>query len=134
MLDKIIGKVTQQKYSLSTSIVGGVFATLAIKVGSDFAPDQVTKLLSETANNEIARAGFFFIVASWIHSGRVKKEIKLSFTTLTDAINNVATSLREDLKEHLNMIHSLDSQVKILDSRVTKLDGNKSYKEEGAVL
>lgn len=79
-----------------TSIVAGFGAGFAYVANLD--PSTVVGFMSDAAASEITRAGFFFLVAAWIHSGRMKKEIKANFVSLTDAINNVAVALRKDLE------------------------------------
>lgn len=64
-------------------------------------PDGVISLLSTTAQSEIAQAGFFFTLAAWLHSGRVRKEIRNNMEIFTiamsNSINNVADALKADM-------------------------------------
>ena len=60
-------------------------------------PTHVINFFSDTAQSQIAQAGFFFTLASWLHSSRVKKEIKDNFSALTMAIQNLGGALRADL-------------------------------------
>ena len=62
--------------------------------------EPLTKFLSESAQSSLAQNGFFFLLAAWIHGGRVKKEIRLNFSGLTEAINNVANTLRAEIENH----------------------------------
>lgn len=80
--------------------------------------DTIRSFLGEAASNQITQAGFFFTLAAWLHSGRVKKEIKLNFIDLTSAINNVAESLREDLKNHSNRLDNLTNRVKNVENNL----------------
>lgn len=75
-------------------------------------PETVSRLFGEAANNQIIQAGFFFTIAAFIHSGQVKREIKANFASLTDAINNVAASLREDLRSHSDKIEKNSYEVR----------------------
>lgn len=84
-------------------------------VGLD--PTGLVGVMSQAAQSQIAQAGFFFTLAAWIHSGRVKKEIKLNFTTLTEAINNIAKTLREDLEKHGKRLDSLEGRVQTLEKK-----------------
>lgn len=107
------------KKSLLTFSAGG-FAAGILTGFSDFNPEPLVAFLSESAQSQIAQAGFFFTIAAWLHSGRVKKEIKSNFDSLTNAINKVADAFREDLKRHGDRLDNLDSRVQILEVNPTK--------------
>lgn len=95
----------------------------ATLVGFDtgsFDPDVLQSFLSEAAQSEISKSGFFFIIAAWLHSGRMKKEIKLNFEHLTTAITSVADALRADMKIHRDRIDNLAKRVEDLEES-TKL-------------
>lgn len=81
-----------------SGIMAGFGAGLATILNMDAAI--VVGYLSDAAASEVTRAGFFFLMAAWIHSGRVKKEISKNFTSLTAAIDNVAVAFRKDLQSH----------------------------------
>lgn len=83
-------------------------------------PEMIQNFLSETAQSQIAQAGFFFTLAAWIHAGRVKKEIAKHFSSLTIAINNVALTLRQDL----------DAQKKVLEDHGGRIQ-NLEIKKQG---
>ncbi len=96
-------------------------------------PDLFVRYLSDTAANKIAQFGFLFTLAAWIHSGRVKKEIKENFSifsaaaeihakSLTDAINNVASALTQDLKIQSHRLAQVESKVDDLHSRIETLE------------
>ena len=95
---------------VGTGIGAGIYVLLG---GSDLS--QILNLASSAASSQIAQAGFFFTVAAWIHSGRVKREISKNFSSITDAINNVATALREDLQKHGERLDKLDKRVENLE-------------------
>lgn len=82
--------------------------------------EPVLKLFSETAQNQIAQAGFFFTVAAWLHSGRVKKEIRENFAALTVAIDKVAEAFREDLKAQGARLDNLTTRVTSLETATIK--------------
>lgn len=86
-------------------------------VASPENADAVVKLLSETAQSQLAQAGFFFTIAAWLHSGRVKKEIRENFSALTQAIDNVANAFREDLKLQGARLDNLASRVSSLENK-----------------
>lgn len=126
MLEKFTEKLTEPRFAFTSFITGWVVAAVAMYLGINLSHEQVSTFMSEGANNQIVQAGFFFTIASWIHSGRVKKEIKNSFNSLTEAINNVASSLREDLKKHSEKIDNHTEVIHTLDSRVTSLETTKT--------
>lgn len=74
-------------------------------------PNTILSYVSETASNQIVRAGFFFTVAAWLHSSRVKKEIAKNFAGLTEAITNLGIALGTRLDR--------------LEGRVKTLEENK---------
>lgn len=94
------GKILANKYSLIVLISGSSLALGASALGLDVNSENISTFLGNMAGNEIAQTGFLFTVAAWLHSGRVKKEIKDNFSSLTTAINNVAESFKQDLKAH----------------------------------
>ena len=101
--------------NIKTISVASLGLVLAGFIGVDVDPNKVSKIFSETAQNQIAQAGFFFTLAAYIHSGRVKKEIKSNFEALTTAINQVAEAFREDLKKHSERLDNLASRVEVLE-------------------
>lgn len=96
--------------------VVALLSTAGIAFGID--PETMNFTLQTLAGNQIAQAGFFFSVAAWIHSGRVKKEISKNFTSVTEAINNVASALRTDLEGQKKILEKLDRRVKTLEDKV----------------
>lgn len=88
----------------------------------------VTSFFSQASQSQIAQAGFFFTLAAWIHSGRVKKEISKNFgaltaainnvaTTSTAAINNVATTLSDELKSQAKILANHGQRLETLESK-----------------
>lgn len=73
-------------------------------------PETVMGHLPSWMLSDLARQVFLFTLAAWIHSGRVKKEIKTQFQTLADAIHGVESKLGP-------VIDNLDLRVKILESK-----------------
>lgn len=98
-------------------IVSGILVVGAVALGADVDSTKVMSMFSETANSQIAQAGFFFTIAAWLHAGRVKKEIKENFATLTTAINHVAEAFKEDLKRHGERLDNLSYRVKTLEDK-----------------
>lgn len=102
---------------VGTGLAAGLYALLS---GSD--PTQILTLASSAASSQIAQAGFFFTIAAWIHSGRVKREIGKNFSSITDAINNVATALREDLQKHGERLDKHEVKLDKISGRVETLE------------
>jgi hypothetical protein len=112
-----LGIVISKRVAGMATLGGG---TLGVLYGID--PNSFLTHLSLVSQNQIAQAGFAFTVAAWIHSGRVKQEIKLNFTCLTDALNNLADALRKELKEHSEQLASLRQDVQELQTQVKQGD------------
>lgn len=99
-------------------IIAGVTTVIGFVVGvQPETAEAILKFFSESAQNQIAQAGFFFMAASWIHSGRVKKEIRANFEALTMAIDKVADAFRADIRIHAARIDSLSDRVEDLESK-----------------
>ncbi len=73
-------------------------------------PDLITKYLSATLAADLTHQIFLFSLAAWIHSGRVKKEIRAQFSTLTNAIHGVENKLGP-------AIQHLDFRITVLETR-----------------
>lgn len=86
-------------------------------------PNSFLQILSQTAQSEITRMGFFFLLAAWIHSGRVKSEIAANFLALTEAINNVAKSLRDDLAAQSKVLANHGERLETLEKKTTSTGG-----------
>lgn len=108
-------KIKANKFSVIAVLSGWIVAGTII--APDIDPEQLKYIFGEAASNQIAQAGFFFTVAAWLHSGRVKKEIKENFSSLTQAINDVASAFREDLKAHSEQLKNLSSRVQSLEEK-----------------
>jgi hypothetical protein len=114
----VLGKLKQVK-AHHVAIFGGVVSTIGYQLSSK--PELLQKFIGEAANNQIIQTGFFFTVAAWLHSGQVKNEIRINFQSLTEAINNVATSLREDLKKHSDELVKLSVRVQTVENNLNTL-------------
>ncbi len=107
----------QKRYPLIiVAVLGWGLAIVAF--GAEYGVDHeaIKSFLGEAASNQITQAGFFFTMAAWLHSGRVKKEIKSNFENLTEALNNVAASLRDDLKNHSGRLDNLSMRVQNVEN------------------
>lgn len=100
---------------------GGIAATITFLLSSSYGAeikyDQIINVANDVFSSQMTQAGFFFTMAAWLHSGRVKKEIKDNFSSLTNAINNVAESFREDLKKHSERLDNLSVRVGSLEEK-----------------
>lgn len=102
----------------------GHFGSLLIGAGVTALLSMSTELLSsmvhmlgEAAQSQVAQAGFFFTIASLIHSGRMKKEIRANFEGLNNAIDRVSFALREDLQKHGERLDKLSDRVDKLETK-----------------
>lgn len=93
--------------------------------GGVIDPSHILTWVSEAASNQITQAGTYFLIAAWIHSGRVKKEIKSNFASLTAAIDNVSKTFQDDLKEHRDILMSHGEILANLVPRVDTLEKEK---------
>lgn len=103
------------------------FVAIGFSTGAAFlvSPEVIPTLVqafSDTAQSEIAQAGFFFTIAALLHSGRMKKEIRLNFEALTISIDKVAKAFHDDLKHHSEKIDGLSHRVSSLEIHNDKLD------------
>lgn len=85
--------------------------------------DALSSFLSVALQSQITQFGIAFSAAAWIHSGRVKKEIKTSFAGLSDAISELGVALREDLRSQAKRIENVEDGVQDIRLRVKKLEG-----------
>lgn len=109
---------TKKRLGVAATSAGlGAGAGWAFIAGLD--PETLMKFFNQTASSQIAQAGFFFTMAAWLHSTRVKKEIAKNFAALTEAINNVAVTLRQDLERH---DRNLNDHTERLEKHGDKLD------------
>lgn len=88
-------------------------------------PQAFMQHASDIANNQIAQAGFFFTLAAFIHAGRVKTEIRAAFSSLTDSINSLGTTLSQQLKNHESMLSDHKEKLDKLGEAVTELQKTK---------
>lgn len=80
------------------------------------------ELVRNIAGDEFAQQFFTWTaalgVASFIHSGRVKKEVR----AVVDALNNVALALKQDLKSHSERIEKVEKGLEKLIDRVDVME------------
>lgn len=101
----------------------GISAVVSGGLGTLYGIDPVSFMqhVSAVANNQIAQAGFFFTLAAFIHSGRVKTEIKSAFLTLTDSLNQLGNTLSQQLHEHSEKLDAHQKKLDALSTTVTEL-------------
>lgn len=118
MFKPVLDKLSSRPIPL---LLATVVASTAAGYGAGSVPldpELVHKFFSETSQNQIAQAGFFFTIAAWLHSGRVKKEIKANFEALTTAIEKVADAFREDLQRHADRLDNISTRVTTLEEKI----------------
>lgn len=111
--------IITQKSIIITTVLSVLLVGL-VALGAEFDSSAIENFFGDAAKNQIAQAGFFFTAAAWIHSGRVKKEIKENFKSLTLAINQVAEAFKEDLKRHGDRLDNLSYRVTHLEENNNK--------------
>lgn len=79
-----------------------------------FTIEQLLAFLGETAHNQLLRDAAIFALAAFIHSGRVKKEIRQQLGGLTEAFRDEAKSLRMIVELNTKDIDMLKQDVKQL--------------------
>ncbi len=90
----------------------------------------IGNLLNAALAHQVTQFGIAFSIAAWIHSGRLKKEIKNQMGDVVAAVDNVASVLRQDLIEQGSRIGNIESGLGKLSSRVDYLENTKTLKGE----
>lgn len=102
------------------------FTTGGAALSKPEAIDSIIGVLSQASQSQFAQAGFFFMLAAFIHSGRMKKEIRFNFQGLSDSIDRVSVALKEDLRRHGERLDAFNAQVlgqgEILDKVVSRVE------------
>ena len=118
-----------------TSLFAIGFASGGTLLASPESVHSVIGFLSEAMQSRIAQYGVCFAIASFIHSGRVKKEIKnnmVAFTAaMTTAIDGVSHALREDLKKQTDTLKGVSDKVDNVSKRVEVLEGKQQPQIQG---
>jgi hypothetical protein len=84
--------------------------------------DTLKSVLGDVLSTEIAKFGIGFTIAAWLHAGRMKKEIRSQFSSLTSAIENLGLALRQDLKSQSERLEKAEGKVNQLVDRVDALE------------
>ncbi len=78
-------------------------------------PTMVGHWAEQLFGHQFTQMTLAFLAASWLHSGRVKKEIKIAFISLTAAIDNVANKVTNELSGIKTEIHDIRGRVEKLE-------------------
>lgn len=88
-------------------------------------PEYVSGLLNQALSHQVTQFTVAFTIAAWLHSGRVKKEIKNQLGSISVSIDGVAQTLRQDLQAQNKRLASVETEVKNISGRVGVLEQNK---------
>lgn len=55
------------------------------------------------------------IIASWIHAGRVRTELK----SITEALNSLSMALKKDLESHSTQLDKIETRLDKIDKTVS---------------
>ncbi len=91
---------------------GGTVAAISYGV----VPDHALSFLSEAASHQVTQNLFYFALAAWIHSGRVRKEIRF----LTQSISDLGAALRQDFSALSNRVGNVEENVAKIIERERK--------------
>lgn len=99
-------------------------------MGGDIDPNSVIEYFSSSLNHQLTQWTIALFIASWLHSGRVKKEIKFQMESLVKVIDNLGLALREDLKIQSLRIEKVEKSLENMDGRVKHIekDGHGDYR------
>lgn len=82
----------------------------------------LAQFLGVALNHQVTQFSIAFTLAAFIHAQQVKKEIKLQMTGITEALNSVATALRQDLAAQIKRIGNIEDGVAKLAVRVDAIE------------
>ena len=88
-------------------------------------PDAVMQLLSKTMSHQVTQFTISFTIAAWLHSSRVKTEIKNQFASVVSSIDGVTQALRQDLSAQAQRIGNIENGMTRLATRVDNLESKK---------
>ena len=77
----------------------------------------IKQIAGEALANQVLQFGLAFTIAAFIHSGRVKREIRYQMESLTKAITDLGLALRKDLDDHSDKIDNLSTRVNALENK-----------------
>ncbi len=82
------------------------------------SPEILQGWAQKTLSHQFTQMTLAFLAASWLHSGRVKKEIRSAFVGLTDAIDNVANKVTNELAGIKSEIKHLDDRMGVVENKI----------------
>jgi hypothetical protein len=88
-------------------------------------PGQVQGLLNDALSHQVTQFTIAFSIAAWLHSGRVKKEIKNQLSGIATSLDDVAKALRQDLQAQSTRIAAIEHGIGDIIVRVDKLENVK---------
>jgi hypothetical protein len=71
----------------------------------------IRAFLGDAIESDVAQFMLAFTIAAFIHSSRVKKEIRANFDRLADAIKDLSSALRQDLASHSDRIAKVEERM-----------------------
>lgn len=77
-------------------------------------PEHLTTMMSSAFSNQVTQFTLPFALAAWIHSGRVKKEIKSQFSELISVV-------KADLSIQSERMNNIEKGLTSLTTRVDTL-------------
>lgn len=93
--------------------------TILDMVGWDRLVDLFGPIFSSNFGQEVTKFSVAFAIAAWINGGRIKKIGE----NMIVAMKDIAAALRSDLDAQKKITSDLQSDVKELKGKVTKLEG-----------
>lgn len=85
-------------------------------------PEALALLFGDTFVKQMTLFSAAFSLAAWIHSGRVKKEIRIQMEPLTKAIVDLGAALREDLRVLSERTGKVEDGLADLKDRINKIE------------
>jgi hypothetical protein len=85
-------------------------------------PEAFQGVLGEALSNQVSQFTMAFTIAAWVHSGRVKKEIRTQVGGIISSIDSVAQTLKQDLAAQGKRLDGVENTVKTLANRVEGLE------------
>lgn len=82
----------------------------------------VIDFFSQALAHQVTQWTIAFTIAAWVHSGRVKREIKDQMSGLSLAITDLGQALRQDLTSQSERIGKIENGFGTLDNRLKKIE------------
>jgi hypothetical protein len=82
----------------------------------------LTRIFGDAFSKEFALFNAAFLLAAWLHGGRVRKEIRAQMAPLTQAIIDLGAALRQDLSVLSERTGKVESGLTHLNDRVKNLE------------